>query len=324
MTLRSRSAFLAVSVAAVLVLPNVASAAEAHVVVAFDESAGQNPEGLAIDAFGNTFVSMSFLGQLWRFPVGSTTPSVFGTVSGIGVGDFGLLGLATDRVGNVYGAVQSANADANGVWRFDHATGAATRVPGSEAMQLANGLAFDARGNLYVTDSRLGAIWRIRPGGAAHVWLQDDALAGDGSLGLFIGANGIAYRNGVLDVTNTERRTLLSIRIRPDGSPGAIRLVSDLPAGDNPDGVAMDVDGNAWIALNLQNEIARVSPGGDLAIEASGPPLDFPSSVTFGTTRGERRTLFAVSFSVSEIFGLPSGSGPALLRIPVGVPGMPH
>jgi sugar lactone lactonase YvrE len=322
MRLRSRSAFLAAAVAAVVLLPSVASAVDARVVVAFDEQAGQNPEGLAIDARGNTFVSMSFLGQLWRFPAGSTTPTVFGSVSGIGAGDFGLLGLATDRVGNVYGGVQSANPDANGVWRFQHATGAATRIPGSEAMQLANGLAFDARGNLYVTDSRLGAIWRIRPGGAAHVWLQDDALAGDGSLGLFLGANGIAYRNGVLDVTNTERRTLLAVRIRPDGSAGAIRVVADLPA--NPDGVTMDTAGDAWIALNLANEIVRVSPGGALDVVSSGPPLDFPSSVTFGTTRGERRTLFAVSFSVSEIFGLPGGSGPALVRIPAGVPGMPR
>src|SRR5205823_13252193 len=175
----------------------------------FDGLSGQIPKGLAIDKVGGTFVSMSFLGQLWEFAPGSTAPQIFGSVSGIVPGqDFGLLGLATVPVGNVYGAVQAASPSANGVWRFDHVTGAATRIPGSQGIQLANGLAFDPRGNLYVTDSRMGAIWRIHRGGSAQVWLQDPVLTGDGSLGLFIGANGIAFRNGVLDVTNTERRTL--------------------------------------------------------------------------------------------------------------------
>jgi sugar lactone lactonase YvrE len=307
-----------------LLIPAPASAADVQVVVTFNEQAGQNPEGLAIDKVGNTFVSMSSLGQLWRFPAGSTTPQVFGSVSGIVPGqDFGLLGLATDRVGNVYGAVQAASPDANGVWRFDRTTGSAARIPGSEAIQLANGLAFDHHGNLYVTDSRLGAIWRVRPNGPAQIWLQDPQLTGDGSLGLFLGANGIAFRNGVLYITNTERRTLMRVPVYPDGTPGSLTVVTNFAPGFNPDGVTMDVFGDAYVALNLQNAITRVAPSGSQQIVASGDPLDFPSSVTFGTTRGNRSNLFAVNFSISELFGLPSGFGPALLRIPVGTPGMP-
>jgi sugar lactone lactonase YvrE len=307
-----------------LLIPASASAAQVQVLFTFNEQAGHNPEGLAIDKAGDTFVSMSPLGQVLRFPAGSLTPQVFGSVSGIVPGqDFGLLGLATDRVGNVYGAVQAASPDANGVWRFDRTTGTATRIAGSAAIQLPNGLAFDTRGNLYVTDSRLGAIWRVRPGGAAQVWLQDPLLTGDGSLGLFLGANGIAFRNGVLFVTNTERRTMLRVRVRPDGSPGSLSIVTTFAPGLNPDGVTMDVFGDAYVALNLQNAITRVAPDGSQQIVASGDPLDFPSSVTFGTTRGNRSALFAVNFSISELFGLPSGFGPALLRIPVGTPGMP-
>jgi sugar lactone lactonase YvrE len=307
-----------------LLIPSAASAAEVQVIVTFNEQAGQNPEGLAIDKMGDTFVSMSPLGQLWKFAAGSTTSQVFGSVAGIVPGqDFGLLGLATDRVGNVYGAVQAASPDANGVWRFNRTTGSAARIPGSEAIQLPNGLAFDHLGNLYVTDSRMGAIWRVRPGGAAQVWLQDPQLSGDGSLGLFIGANGIAFRNGVLFVTNTERRTFMRVPVRPDGTPGPLSVVTNFAPGFNPDGVTMDVFGDAFVALNLQNAITRVAPNGTQQIVASGDPLDFPSSVTFGTTRGNRSNLFAVNFSISELFGLPSGFGPALLRIPVRTPGMP-
>ena len=308
----------------VLVPATPAAAAGVDVVVSFSEPAGQNPEGLAIDNVGNTFVSMSGLGQLWKFPAGSTTPEVIGSVSGIVPGqDFGLLGLATDAVGNVYGAVQAANPDVNGVWRFDGTTGEATRLPGSEAIQIANGLAFGKRGTLYVTDSLLGAIWRVPPGGEAEIWLQDPLLTGDGSLGLFIGANGIAYRHGVLYVTNTERLTLLTVPVLGNGSAGDLSLRTTFPVGFNPDGLALDVFGNAYVAINIQNTIMRVAHDGSQNVVAAGDPLDFPSSVAFGNTRGNRRNLFAVNFSIGELFGIPGGFGPALLRIGLGVPGLP-
>lgn len=321
----SRLAALAI-LASLLVLISGASAAavDVEVVVSFSEPAGQNPEGLAVDGSGNTFVSMSALGQLWKIPAGSTTPEVFGSISGIVPGqDFGLLGLATDEAGNVYGAVQAADPDANGVWRFDATTGEATRLAGSESIQVANGLAFGTRGTLYVTDSLLGAIWRIPAGGAAKVWLRDPRLTGDGSLGLFIGANGIAFRHHVLYVTNTERRTLLVVPVRANGTAGHLAIRTNFAPGFSPDGLALDVVGNAFVAINLQNTIMRVAQDGSQAVVAAGDPLDFPSSVAFGNTKGTRRTLFVVNFSIAELFGIPGGFGPALLRIGVDTPGMP-
>src|SRR6185295_9213412 len=252
----------------------------------------------------------------------STQPQPFGHVAGIGGQDFGLLGLAVDVFGNVYGAVQSANPAANGVWRFDRNTGAATRLPGTSAILLANGLAFDKQMNLYVTDSRRGAIWRIPWGGTASIWLQDTALTGDGSLHLNLGANGIAIQRGLLTVTNTERRTVLQIP-KVGGQPGAISLLASLPMGDNPDGVTMDVFGDAFVAMNLANAIAKITPSGSMSVVASGGPLDFPSSVVFGTARGGRTSIYGVNFSISELFGLPSGPGPGVYVFNAGVPGWP-
>lgn len=292
---------------------------DVHILVAFDESAGQNTEGIALDRTGDVFVSVSPLGDLWKIPAGSTTPQPFGHVDGVVPGrDFGMLGLAVDVFGNVYAAVQSADPAVDGVWRFDRRTGDASRLPGTSAIAIPNGLAFDTRGNLFVTDSAAGAIWRIPWGGSAQVWLQDPALSGDGSLGLGVplGANGIAYRNGILTVTNTERRTILAI----DRSR-SVDVVTTLTG--NPDGVAMDVFGNAYVAINLQDTIARVAPDGSIGVIASGDPLDFPSSVAFGTAGGQRRTLFGVNFSLSEQFGLPPGFGPAVFTVDVGAPGVP-
>jgi hypothetical protein len=317
-------AALVVATAVVFVTAGAAAAqATVHVVVAFDESKGQNPEGLAIARNGTLFVSVSPLGDVWRIPPGSTQPQPFAHVNGIVAGrDFGLLGLAVDVFGNVYGAVQSANPDANGVWRFDRTTGAATRLPGTAAIGLPNGLAFDKQMNLYVTDSARGAIWRIPWGGTASIWLQATALTGDGSLGLNLGANGIAIQRGVLTVTNTERRTVLQIP-KVGGQPGAISLLASLPAGDNPDGVTIDVFGDAFVAMNLANAIGEVTPSGSMHVIASGGPLDFPSSVVFGTARGYRTSIFGVNFSISELFGLPSGPGPGVYVFNAGVPGWP-
>ena len=317
-------AALVVATAVVFVTAGAAAAqATVHVVVAFDESKGQNPEGLAIARNGTLFVSVSPLGDVWRIPPGSTQPQPFAHVNGIVAGrDFGLLGLAVDVFGNVYGAVQSANPGANGVWRFDRTTGAATRLPGTAAIGLPNGLAFDKQMNLYVTDSARGAIWRIPWGGTASIWLQATALTGDGSLGLNLGANGIAIQRGVLTVTNTERRTVLQIP-KVGGQPGAISLLASLPAGDNPDGVTMDVFGDAFVAMNLANAIGEVTPSGSMHVVASGGPLDFPSSVVFGTARGYRTSIFGVNFSISELFGLPSGPGPGVYVFNAGVPGWP-
>jgi sugar lactone lactonase YvrE len=308
---------------AVLVAPVSAQAQTGvQMLVRFDESAGQNPEGIAIDRMGTIYVSVSPLGDLWRIPPGSVEPEPFGHVDGIVPGrDFGMLGVAVDAFGDVYAGVQSADPDAAGVWRFDRGTGDATRLPGTESIAIPNGLVFDKQMNLYVTDST-GAIWRVPWGGSAEVWLQDEALTGDGSLGLFLGANGIAYRHGVFIVTNTERRTILQIPKEGD-QPGAISVLTALPAGDNPDGVAMDVHGDAFVAMNLANAIGEVTPDGTLEMVASGDPLDFPSSVAFGSARRGRTTLFGVNFSIGEMFGLPPGQGPGVFSLDAGVPGMP-
>jgi sugar lactone lactonase YvrE len=301
--------------------PSAATAQTAvRVVVPFDETAGQNPEGVAVDRTGAIYVGIAPLGEVWRIPPGSTEPEPFGSVTGIVPGrDFGVLGLAIDVFGNVYAGVQSADPAANGVWRFDRGTGAATRLPGTQAIGVANGLAFDKTGTLFVADSA-GAIWRVPRGGSAQLWFQDEALTGDGSLGIFVGANGIAVRNGVLTVANTERRTLLSV---PVTAPEDLSVVTTFPEGQNPDGLAIDVHGDVFVALNTGDAVARVTPAGDLEIVASGPPLDFPSSLAFGTARGMRTTLFGVSFSITEVFGLPNGAGPSLFALDAGVPGRP-
>ena len=71
------------------------------------------------------------------------------------------------------------------------------RLPGTEAIVFPNGVTLDQRGNIYVTDMILGAVWRVPAGGGpAEPWFQSPLLLGSGifEFGFPLGANGIAFR----------------------------------------------------------------------------------------------------------------------------------
>jgi len=325
------------AVLATVVLGLLAGVAQAgsgvRTIVEFDAEAGQLPEGVAVDRAGNVFMSLAPLGQLLKLAPGATEPAVFSAVPGIDpqAGDLGVLGLAIDRRGDVYAGVVAKAAQ--GVWRFDRRTGAATRLPGTERIPFPNGLAFDRRGNLYVASSSegpapgggfLGGIWRISRRGAVERIMADPVLGGTGQLvpgG--VGANGIAHRRGHLLVVNTEMGTLLRIRVRPDGSLGVPRVLASGAALGGADGVALDVRGRIYVAVIGQSAIVRVDHRGRVRpVADAGDGLDWVSSLAFDTRRGHRRTMYAVNFAIGTQFGNPPGHGPALLTVPVDAPGM--
>lgn len=304
----------------------------------FEEATGQLPEGVAIDKTGNIFVSINPLGEVWMIAPGSAGPKLFGAVAGIDVsrGDVGLLGLAVDARGNVYAGVHSLDPAVNGAWILDRKTGAASRIRGSEAIAFANAFAFDKRGNLYITDSAAGAIWRVPRHGDLEPWLVGDTnLEGTGVLGLGapVGANGIAYRKGRLYVANSEKTSIVIVPIQRDGSAGPSEILTTFPVVEVapgvffpsvPDGLAFDAHGGLYVAQISVSAIVKVAQDGTVSEIASGDPLDWPSSIAFGTTGGYQKTLFAVNFSIGEGNGdTVIRMGPGLVAIEVGVPGMP-
>jgi sugar lactone lactonase YvrE len=303
---------------------------DVETVVQFNPDAGQLPEGVTVDKTGNVFVSLSPLGELVKVAPGSDVAEPFGSISGLQEGDIGLIGLAVDAPGNVYGGVFSVNPDANGVWKFDRQTGAAERVPGTGAISLPNSIAFDEQGNMYITDSISGAVWRVPEGGSAELWSEDPLLAGDGSIGFPfpIGANGIAVRENTVYVSMTETGLIVTVPILPDGSAGEAAVYATLEdENEDPialDGIALDMHGNVYVAVPIANAVLRVNADESVDTLASGEAdgLDGPTSVAFGTGEGDRQSIFAVNFSVA--LGAPLGAGPSLVKIPVGVTGLPQ
>jgi sugar lactone lactonase YvrE len=310
--------FMAALVLAIVAGGGIANASiPIQTVVSFDPSAGQFPESLTVDKTDDVFVSLinPVADILELRPNGDSS-----VVAHFDVGGFGPLGVKVDPSGTLYVAVSSFDPATRGVYRV-RPDGTSTRLPGTDGMAFPNDLALDKQGNIYATDSIAGAVWRIPRGGSAEIWFQSPLLEGTGSLGLGfpLGANGIAIRNGQMIVANTEGGRIVRIPILHDGSAGVGATIADGSSLVGVDGIALSVHGNIYAAVNSQNTLVRLSSAGSidtLATAADG--LDNPSSLAFGSGKGDRQSLFVDNFSVFS-----ASPHPGVLKAAVGEPGQP-
>jgi sugar lactone lactonase YvrE len=310
------------------------SAATGEIVASFDPAAGEFPEGIAVDSHGALFVSLAPLGEVRRLGADGawTTVHRFPT----GTSGFGVLGLAADRHGTLYAAVPSTDPAAHGVWALPF-RGPARRLPGSGQVAFPNGIAIDPHGTLYVSDSVLGAVWRIPPDGPAALWLRDESLAGTGELNALLGespptplgANGIAYRHGGLLVANTDRKQVVEIPVDHDGAPGTPVVLHRFSGSlDFLDGIAVDIAGNAYVVV-AGMQLVRLDHRTDEATVVAGAAdgLRIPASLAFGTRATAKRRLYLTNFSPPPLVALAFGAGappePSVVAVDVPLPGPP-
>lgn len=272
------------------------------------------PEGIAMDKKGNIFVSLANQSEV-RMITPDDTESTLATLP---VGGFGLLGLTTDAPGNVYAALATADGVYNGVYRINR-DGVSEQLPGSEAIFVPNALVFDKEGNLYVTDTVLGAVWRITREGSVVLWIQDDLLVGTGDFGFGvpIGANGVAYRNDTIYVANSEKSHIVSIPVNNDGSPGTPEILIANPDLLGVDGLALDVHGNIYATIVAQDKLVKINVDDASLTVLASDGLDGPASLVFGTGKGNRQYVFITNFA------LFSGENPGVVKVDVGVTGWP-
>jgi len=205
-----------------------------------------------------------------------------------------------------------------GIYRVPAAGGQAALFAKAPGMVFPNGLAFDANGVLFVTDSAAGALYKVSPSGTASVWVSSPLFAGDakecgGSGNPFpIGANGIVARDGAFYVTNTDKGLVVRVASAPDGSARPPEVVAgpDCGALAGADGLVVDGAGDLVVAVNRQNQLVRLASRGRMDVITQNGALDFPASVTRGAS-----AVFVTNFALANASsGKPAH--PGLLRIP--------
>ncbi len=307
-----------------------------QVVSTFVAEDGELPEGLAIDKSGNYYVTVGYpfwfpveesFGEIWKIGPDGRKTVLHGFPDGPGAA-----GMAVSPSGDVYFAYPNPpNMDVNGVY---HVTGDGdvVRLPGSENIVLSNGLALTKQGDLFVSDSALGAVWRIPDNGdPPEMWVQHDWLAGCDPDNYPVGANGVALWKNGLYVASTSRGMLLYVPFLDDGTAGDVEIVTgdedcDMDNDElySMDGIALDVHGNVFALLVIQHKLVRIDPedGSYTVLLTEEDGLYNPASIAFGTGKGNRQKVFISNFALLP--PVPNASlGPGILSYYVGTPGLP-
>ncbi len=261
-------------------------------------------EGLAISDSGNIYVGVGFSGRIMKID----GRGVVSEVANIDPTDNSItLGLALDAHENVYVAVWGFAEGLTGVWKVSP-DGTAELYAAMPLGSIPNAMVFDFFGNLYVTDSSGGAVWRIARGSrTAEIWVQDTLLQGTN-----FGANGIAlYRTGIY-VINYDMGRIVLIPINSNGSAGTPSVYVEDPRIVNGDGIAFDVLGNIYVGVQVPSTIVRVSRDRQLETIVTFPDdLPFATNPVFGA-RGERTTIYITIDGSWDV-----------VKVDVGVPGYP-
>jgi sugar lactone lactonase YvrE len=197
-----------------------------------------------------------------------------------------------------------------------------------------NDITFDRTGNVYVSDSFQGIVWKTGPhGGVSNVWVESELLRTRGVPPF--GANGLRFNNEetALFVANTGNNTIVKVPVA-GGSPGTPAVFVNGVHG--ADGLLIDENNNLWIAANQADEIVVVDPTGRAiaklgdfdGVTRSGMPIHllFPASIRFSggdllvTNLSLDLRLFSPTFATVDSQWTSQVSRYTVVRIPARIP----
>jgi sugar lactone lactonase YvrE len=258
-----------------------------------------HPEGITADAAGNIYVA--------NFDVDHPGPGVVVVFDHSGrvlrelrVANSSnlLLGLDFSRCPGQTSQLLVIDFGGQKVLTVDPLTGASTpftAITGGGP----NALAFDALGNVYISDSGRGIIWKTSPcGGPAVAWVASELLLPTPSgvqspIGYPpFGANGLSFNKAftALFVANTARDAIVKVPVIGGGA-AAGTPVDFTNSINGADGLIIDGDDNLWVCANQEDEIVVVNPDGRAiaklgdfdGLSQDGAPagLLFPASLVF-------------------------------------------
>lgn len=264
------------------------------------------PENLAIADDGTLYFGIT-AGEVWRLSPEQTqeTGLTLDDLERVATLPGSAAGVEVVPDGTLYVASQSESG--SGVWEIpadggDPTPFASVSNPGDTFVN--DVLYDDERDRLLVTESFGGEIYELplgdASGGGVSVWSESDLLDTEsfGANGLTIGPDGSVY----VAVTRTtsdgeDVGRIVGVPVAEDGSAGDAATYVEGPELYGADGITTR-GANLYVAVNAQNEVVRVAPGGETTTVASGDDgLVFPSDVAFGTTPQQRGDLFVCNFA---------------------------
>ena len=246
----------------------------------------ENAEGLDVGLDGNIYVPSGGFNaggfvpgpaKLWVFnPDGDLirTVTLTGTAPPV-------LGIAFNPVNGLGFIADLGNGS---VFKWDSVSNTTTLVAFLGASAGPNAICFDAAGNVYISDSFQGIIWKTdKNGNGLTQWVPTNPLLTPAKgLNPPFGANGIEFNNerNAMFVANTANRALIKIPVNGDGSAGAPALF--ITGINAPDGIVIDRHDNIWVDANQEDEIVVVDPTGKVIAKLG----DFQGISEDGTPRG--------------------------------------
>jgi DNA-binding beta-propeller fold protein YncE len=186
--------------------------------------------------------------------------------------------------------IQGQNIGAPGPRTVDNPDGSSDTITFGTGARVPNAMVFDSKGNLFISDSFQGAVFKIsNPGGCTPnckvELFSHDPLFGTAGFPPF-GANGLAFNKNesALFIANTGDDRVLKLEL----VSGTKKVSVFAESINGADGIVFDKHGRLWVAANQADEVVALNEFGKViaklgefrGIKRNGAPdgLLFPAS----------------------------------------------
>src|SRR5579872_3530353 len=145
---------------------------------------GQDTEIVAVAPNGDVFTVELYSGTVYRIGTNGKAKVVATLFPAGKYPNLQALGLLLGDDGSIYVLANTWDPATHGVWQvnLDGRVRLVAAIPiqgllnGQPTSGFLNAQTFDRQGNRYVTDSALGAIWKVSPKGKVELWVQSNLL----------------------------------------------------------------------------------------------------------------------------------------------------
>lgn len=299
-----------------------APANEPQIVHEFDVAMFQLPEGLDVQG-GTAYVGL-VTGPVFTVDPDDGTAQIIGGLMGLPQDNTAIMtGLIAGKQGELYVALDVFAPDdfVSGVYKIPKGGGEGKLFASDPAMIFPNGFAFDAEGDLLVTDSFAGAVHYVAVAdGKVTPWVMDALLAPNPDTcktdaQFHLGANGIAFDGDRVLVTNSDQASIIEIPVDAMGKAGAPALFMgpECDGLSGADGLVIDKDtGDILVPVNYQQRIIRIDAAKNVTILAEGGLLQSPATLVYHPD-GDKLLIANAAFEAAT--SDPATAHPALLSL---------